>query len=44
MKDAGIDAESDKTETDDYIEFRVRIPKDLQNDVKKDTRKCTNSA
>lgn len=28
MKASGIDAESDKTETDDYIEFRVRIPKD----------------
>lgn len=36
MKDAGIDAKSDKTETDEYIEFRVRIPKD--------THKCTNSA
>ena len=30
MKASGIDAESDKTETDDYIEFRVRIPKDNQ--------------
>lgn len=27
MKEAGIDATSDKTETDDYIEYRVRIPK-----------------
>lgn len=27
MLDSGIDAESDKTETDDYIEYRVRIPK-----------------
>lgn len=36
MKDAGINAESDKTETEEYIEFRVRIPKD--------THKCTNSA
>lgn len=27
MKQSGIDAESDKTETDEYIEFRVRIPK-----------------
>lgn len=27
MKDAGINAESDKTETDEYIEYRVRIPK-----------------
>lgn len=36
MQDAGIDAKSDKTETDDYIEFRVRIPKQAQ--------KCVNSA
>lgn len=36
MKEAGIDAESDKTETEEYIEFRVRIPKD--------THKCINSA
>lgn len=28
MKASGIDAESDKTETDEYIEFRVRIPKE----------------
>lgn len=28
MLKSGIQAESDKTETDDYIEFRVRIPKD----------------
>ena len=27
MKQSGIDAEADKTETDDYIEFRVKIPK-----------------
>ena len=27
MKASGIDAETDKTETDDYIEFRVKIPK-----------------
>ncbi|MCM1285446.1 MAG: ParB/RepB/Spo0J family partition protein [Acetobacter sp.] len=27
MKDSGIYAESDKTETDEYIEYRVRIPK-----------------
>ncbi len=27
MKASGIDAVSDKTETDDYIEFHVRIPK-----------------
>lgn len=30
MKEAGIDATSDKTETDEYIEFRVRIPKDTK--------------
>ncbi len=36
MQEAGINAESDKTETDDYIEFRVRIPKD--------TQKCPDSA
>ncbi|MBR2133327.1 MAG: ParB/RepB/Spo0J family partition protein [Eubacterium sp.] len=30
MKDAGIDAQSDKTETDEYIEYRVRIPKSTQ--------------
>ena len=28
MKDSGIDALSNKTETDEYIEFMVRIPKD----------------
>lgn len=27
MKASGINAETDKTETDDYIEFRVKIPK-----------------
>lgn len=27
MQDSGIDAVSDKTETDEYIEFRVKIPK-----------------
>ncbi|MCR5206877.1 MAG: ParB/RepB/Spo0J family partition protein [Eubacterium sp.] len=27
MKASGIDAEADKTETDEYIEFRVKIPK-----------------
>ena len=36
MKEAGINAESDKTETDDYIEYRVRIPKSAQQ--------CNNSA
>lgn len=30
MKEAGIPAESNKTETDDYIEFFVRIPKTAQ--------------
>lgn len=29
MKEAGINAQSDKTETDEYIEYRVRIPKDI---------------
>ncbi|MDE5984373.1 MAG: ParB/RepB/Spo0J family partition protein [Eubacterium sp.] len=43
MKDAGIDAESDKTETEEYIEFRVRIPKDAQN-AAQNTHKCTNPA
>lgn len=28
MKEAGIEAQSDKTETDEYIEYRVRIPKE----------------
>ncbi len=36
MKDSGIDAKSNKTETEDYIEFMVRIPKNAQ--------KCTKSA
>jgi ParB family chromosome partitioning protein len=30
MKASGINAESDKTETDEYIEFRVKIPKNPQ--------------
>ena len=30
MKESGINAESDKTDTDEYIEFRVRIPKDAK--------------
>lgn len=34
MKDAGIDATSDKTETDEYIEYRVRIPKNAQQCTK----------
>lgn len=29
MKEAGIDALSDKTETDEYIEYYVKIPKDI---------------
>lgn len=34
MKASGIDAQTDKTETDDYIEFRVKIPKFSQNEPK----------
>lgn len=34
MREAGINAESDKTETDEYIEFRVRIPKEAQGKAK----------
>lgn len=34
MKEAGIPAESNKTETDDYIEFYVKIPKNAQNEQK----------
>lgn len=36
MKDSGIEAKSNKTETDEYIEFMVRIPKNAQG--------CTKSA
>lgn len=32
MKASGIDAVSDKTETDEYIEFRVKIPKTPNTD------------
>lgn len=32
MKASGINAESDRTETDDYIEFRVKIPKNPQTE------------
>lgn len=32
MIQSGIPAESNKTETDDYIEFYVKIPKNAQND------------
>ena len=31
MIEAGIPAESNKTETDDYIEFNIKIPKNAQN-------------
>lgn len=30
MQESGIDAQTNKTETEDYIEFMVRIPKDAQ--------------
>lgn len=36
MKDSGIEAQSNKTETDEYIEFMVRIPKNAPQ--------CTKSA
>lgn len=32
MQASGIDATTDKTETDEYIEFRVKIPKTLSNE------------
>ena len=34
MQESGIDAISDKTETDEYIEFRVKIPKHSQAEPK----------
>lgn len=34
MQESGIDAVSDKTETDDYIEFRVKIPKTVSIEPK----------
>ena len=34
MQESGIDAVSDKTETDDYIEFRVKIPKITNSEPK----------
>ena len=34
MKDSGIEAQSNKTETEEYIEFTVRIPKDAQKSIK----------
>lgn len=44
MKEAGIPAESNKTETDDYIEFFVRIPKNPQKDNQKKTSADINTA
>lgn len=44
MKEAGIPAESNKTETDDYIEFFVRIPKNPQKNNQKKTSADINSA
>ena len=32
MKEAGIPAESNKTETEEYIEFYVKIPKNAQKE------------
>ncbi len=32
MQESGIDATTDKTETDEYIEFRVKIPKTASNE------------
>lgn len=44
MKEAGIPAESNKTETDDYIEFFVRIPKNPQKNNQKKTSADINTA
>lgn len=44
MKEAGIPAESNKTETDDYIEFLVRIPKNLQKHTPDKTSADANTA
>lgn len=44
MKEAGIDAESDKTETDEYIEFRVRIPKEAKKAEEAAAQRQTDSA
>lgn len=44
MKEAGIPAESNKTETDDYIEFFVRIPKNPQKKADKEAQAEINSA
>ena len=44
MKEAGIPAESNKTETDDYIEFFVRIPKNQQKNNQKKASTDINTA
>lgn len=44
MKEAGIPAESNKTETDDYIEFLVRIPKNPQKKTPKNSSADVNTA
>ena len=44
MIEAGIPAESNKTETDDYIEFYVKIPKNAQNSKELLNEKATKSA
>ena len=44
MKEAGIPAEYNKTETDDYIEFFVRIPKNPQKNNQKKTSADINTA
>ena len=44
MKEAGIPAESNKTETDDYIEFFVRIPKNPRKNNQKKTSADINTA
>ncbi|MGN1202473.1 MAG: ParB/RepB/Spo0J family partition protein [Eubacterium sp.] len=44
MKEAGIPAESNKTETEDYIEFFVRIPKNPQKTPEKNAGAEINSA
>ena len=44
MKEAGIPAESNKTETDDYIEFFVRIPKNPQKNNQKKASTDINTA
>lgn len=44
MKEAGIPAESNKTETEDYIEFLVRIPKKPQKKTPKNSSADVNTA